>query len=69
LKHKLVQRQIGNQGFEPLVLFLQLPQTMEFGYSHAGKLFLPAIKGDFSDADFATELPPSTARKVATICS
>ncbi len=55
LEHVLIKGEIGDQRLESLVFVFELPQACEFGDTHAGELFLPAVESLFGDACLAAD--------------
>jgi len=56
LQHLLVQRQIGDQPLELLVLVLEFFEPAQLGDAHSPVLLLPAVEGLLGDLKLTADL-------------
>ncbi len=72
-QHVFVEREIGDQPFQPVVFFFELSEPAQFAHTEVRVLFLPHIEGRFTDAqlsaDIADRRPASPCRRAYAICS
>ena len=57
----LVEREVGDQPFEPGVLLLHLPQSEQFTYAEMGVLLFPGIEGGVTDPELPAEITDGSA--------
>ncbi|VTO24588.1 Uncharacterised protein [Klebsiella variicola] len=61
MQHLLVQTQVSHQFLQPLILFLQLPQTLQFCYAQTGEFLLSVVKSGFRNAHLSADFPDTDA--------
>jgi hypothetical protein len=72
-QHLLVEREVGDEPFQPAVFFLQLPETSQLAHTQMRVLLFPRVEGGVTHPELPVKVadrgPASTCRIADTICS
>jgi uncharacterized protein (DUF1330 family) len=52
----LVEREIGDEPLQPIVLVLELPQAAQLTHAQVRVLFLPGVEGGFANPELAAHI-------------
>src|SRR5215467_4998240 len=56
-QHVLVEREIGDEPFEPMVFLLELPESSQLAHPQVGILLLPRIERRLAHAQLPADVP------------
>jgi hypothetical protein len=72
-QHVFVEREIGDEPFQPAVFFFQRPEPPQFAHPQMGVLLLPGVERGVTDHELPAEVADggagSACRIAYTICS